>query len=113
MLRHNRSGPENIPAALGDMGFRKGRTTMNRKKMLTALMLAAALTVSAQAAVDLPGQKYHLRVSDLPKPYATLAVMNDAVMVPQPDGAMPKVPQGFKVNMFADIRGSRWMTFCT
>lgn len=73
------------------------------------MLTASTLTVPALAA-DLPGQKFHLRVSDLPKPYATLAVANTNLVIPRPNGKMPEVPPGFEVTLFADLKSSRWMT---
>jgi glucose/arabinose dehydrogenase len=53
-------------------------------------------------AVDRPGQKFLLKSSDLPKPYATPAVANNDTDVPRPDGVMPQAPKGFTVSIFAD-----------
>ncbi len=85
---------------------------MRNRKFLTGLAMGAALSVSgAQAQVhDVPGQKFHLKVSDLPKPYATPAVMNQPSNVPRPEGAKPQVPAGFEVTMYADTKNARWLS---
>lgn len=44
---------------------------------------------------------YHVKASDLPKPFATPAVDNSSQTVPRPKGAMPHVPAGFEVSVFA------------
>ena len=52
-------------------------------------------------AADLPGQHFQVLPSQLPPPHATPAVANDSAVVPRPAGAMPQVPQGFSVSVFA------------
>jgi glucose/arabinose dehydrogenase len=56
-------------------------------------------TVDAYAAV--PAMSHHVRVEDLPKPNVTPAVRNDAHRIPRPAGAWPRVPEGFRVTLFA------------
>ncbi len=50
---------------------------------------------------DAPGVKRQITVNDLPKPYATESSRNGPHGVGRPAGAMPKVPDGFTVNEFA------------
>jgi len=47
-----------------------------------------------------PGVCRKLTVADLPAPYATKGVDNGAQMVKRPDGAWPKAPAGFKVDLY-------------
>jgi hypothetical protein len=54
-----------------------------------------ALLSTAAIAADRPGQKFLLKPSDLPKPYATPAVANNNTLVPRPAGVMPQV-HGFR-----------------
>ncbi len=70
-----------------------------RRMVVCGLALGAALTAARGA--DLPGQKFHLKVSDLPKPYATPAVANNNEEIARPPGAMPKAPKGFQVSIYA------------
>jgi glucose/arabinose dehydrogenase len=49
---------------------------------------------------DAPGVRRKLAVSDLPPPYATKSVDNGAHLVDRPEGAMPRVPEGFHVDLF-------------
>jgi glucose/arabinose dehydrogenase len=51
---------------------------------------------------DAPGVRRKLTTADLPAPYATESVRNQPREVPQPAGAMPQVPAGFRVEKFAD-----------
>jgi glucose/arabinose dehydrogenase len=80
---------------------------------LTCLIVASALSSSGQQALtgqaaftdykhEHPGIRRKLTVADLPKPYATHSVMNDAYLVPRPAGALPQAPPGFKVQLYAD-----------
>jgi glucose/arabinose dehydrogenase len=51
---------------------------------------------------DAPGVRRHITLADLPEPYATKSAMNQPKGIPRPAGAMPRVPDGFKVDVFAD-----------
>src|ERR1700761_2629042 len=79
-----------------------------------ALLLATALWGPAAAAEllsgaaaygdftqDAPGNRRHIAVTDLPAP--SKGVPNMSSMVPPPDGALPRVPAGFKVEPFAQL----------
>ena len=48
------------------------------------------------------GSSTKLTAADLPAPYATESVSNQPKIVPRPEGAMPQVPAGFRVEQFAD-----------
>src|ERR1700691_4538374 len=59
---------------------------------------------------DKPGLTRHLTAADLPKPGATSSVANGPRSVPRPVSAIPQVPAGFKVELFADgLSGPRLM----
>ncbi len=45
-----------------------------------------------------PGNRYLIKASDLPKPYATDSAPNQSKVVPRPADAWPKVPDGFKID---------------
>lgn len=51
---------------------------------------------------DAPGVRRKLTPADLPEPYATEAVDNGPKIVKRPEGAWPKVPEGFKAELFAE-----------
>lgn len=88
------------------------------KWILAGLTLASILTV-ARAAVaqtgplegpsafgdwqtDKPGIVRHITPADLPKPGATASASNSSRVVPRPHSATPKVPAGFKIELFAE-----------
>ena len=48
-----------------------------------------------------PGNRYLIKASDLPKPYATDSAPNQSKVVPRPADAWPKVPEGFKIDQAA------------
>ncbi|MFN3649903.1 MAG: PQQ-dependent sugar dehydrogenase [Armatimonadota bacterium] len=50
---------------------------------------------------DAPGVRRKLTLADLPKPYDTPSVDNGPRMVRRPEGALPKVPEGFQAELFA------------
>ncbi len=64
-------------------------------------------TVTGNAAfadwhADRPGLRRLIRPEDMPPPFATQSASNGATLVARPKGAMPKVPPGFTVGVFAD-----------
>ena len=48
-----------------------------------------------------PGTFRRITVADLPAPYATKGVDAGSKSIPRPENAWPKVPAGFKVDMYA------------
>lgn len=50
---------------------------------------------------DAPGVVHQMKVEDLPSPYATESASNAPHVVAPAKGALPKVPAGFKVEVFA------------
>lgn len=55
---------------------------------------------------DAPGVRRLLRFGDLPKPNSTPSADKAARIVPRPDGAWPKVPSGFEVDLLAEKLGN-------
>ena len=83
---------------------------MTKYRLITSLMMAIAAAGTAMAA-DHPCQKFQISPSSLVKPYATPGVGNESSAIPRPPGAMPDVPKGFQVSIFADnLSNARWMT---
>jgi glucose/arabinose dehydrogenase len=69
-----------------------------------------ALMASAAWGVEQPGTTFHIKASELPKPYATPAVENSSKTVPRPKDVMPAVPKGFEVSVFASgLKHPRFM----
>jgi glucose/arabinose dehydrogenase len=57
---------------------------------------------------DAPGVRRRLTVSDLPPPDTASSARNSPRLVPRPEGASPRVPDGFAVQEFAsDLRQPR------
>ncbi len=50
-----------------------------------------------------PGTYRKITAADLPAPYATKGVSNGPKVVPMPEGAWPKAPEGFKVERYAEM----------
>jgi glucose/arabinose dehydrogenase len=71
--------------------------------MVTARIfwLGAALAVSPALAAEQPGTMHHIQASALPKPFATPAVENSSHVVARPKDAMPLVPKGFAISLYA------------
>ena len=69
----------------------------------------AALTAGPCAAADQPGQHFQVLPQDMPKPHATPGVENSSRVIPRPPGALPQVPAGFAVSVFASLDDPRFM----
>ena len=52
--------------------------------------------------MEKPGSIHRISAADLPQPYATPAADNSAHVVSRPSEAWPKVPDGFKVELYAE-----------
>src|SRR5437763_1707515 len=62
------------------------------------------------AAPVLLAQVTHGKKPDLPAPYATKSSANSPSKVSPPEGFLPTVPAGFKVNIFATgFKRPRWL----
>src|SRR3954463_14711426 len=99
-----------------------GRLHHRTKNGLT-LLAAAACGVAAASAQqaplvgafadwrgDKPGMSRLITPQDLPKPGASASSANVARIVPRPRSAVPQVPAGFKIELFAEgLSGPRQM----
>lgn len=88
---------------------------MQKAVLVLAGFLAAAASASAYAADalkgpaaygdwhgDAPGVRRLITPQDLPAPYASRPSANNSKIVARPSGALPKVPAGFAVELFAE-----------
>jgi glucose/arabinose dehydrogenase len=74
-------------------------------------LLGFTLSVIPAISAEQPGATFHLKPSDLPKPFATPAEDNSSQAIRRPKGAMPQVPAGFAISVFASgLSNPRWMT---
>ena len=89
-------------AALIDyLATRTGKTTAP-----TAGAATKAVTADAAAwTMDKPGDLHHIKAADLAAPFASESAGNGPKLAARPDGAMPAVPKGFKVGIYADNLG--------
>jgi glucose/arabinose dehydrogenase len=74
---------------------------MRRITLAVALLATSVVAVSAQR-----GRK-PVNWKDLPAPFATPSVRNNATIVPKPEGATLAAPPGFVVEEFMDFAGLR------
>jgi glucose/arabinose dehydrogenase len=74
---------------------------MKRTSIAVAIIAVSAIGVSAQR-----GRK-PVNLKDLPAPFATPSVRNNATIVPKPEGAALTAPPGFVVEEFMDMAGTR------
>ena len=77
---------------------------------LASLALLGLSFLCAALAADQPGQTFHVKASDLPKPFATPAVENSSQKAPRPNGVLPQVPKGFSISVLASgLIDARWL----
>ncbi|TFW30293.1 PQQ-dependent sugar dehydrogenase [Massilia horti] len=93
-----------MPVALADKSQRAAviehLATLQGKS--TAAAPASANAGSADGwNEDKPGDLHRLTVADMPPPYASATAGNGPKVVARPEGALPQVPAGFKVGIFA------------
>lgn len=75
---------------------------------LLALGLASAAFAAGEG--DYPGKHFSVSPADLAKPFVTPAIDNRSETVPRPEGAVPAVPKGFHVSVYAGgLSNPRWM----
>jgi glucose/arabinose dehydrogenase len=74
---------------------------MRRTSLAVVIIAISVAALSAQR-----GRK-PVNWKDLPEPFATPSVRNNATVVPKPDGAALTVPAGFVVEEFMDFAGLR------
>ena len=61
------------------------------------------LTAAPAGADDpVPGERFHIRVADLPAPYAEPSIANPPQRVRRPYEAVPAVPEGYTATLFAE-----------
>src|SRR4051812_29526076 len=83
---------------------------MTKQGLMISTFTAVFWAAGASFAADHPGQKFLISPASLAKPYATPAVGNQSTTIARPAGAMPEVPKGFAVSVFADkLSNARWM----
>src|SRR5215207_9799320 len=75
-------------AALGDDPQRAGPTLTGKDAL-------------GDWTTDAPGVRRKITVDDLATPYDTPSAFNFPRVVPRPEGAWPKAPEGFEVTEFA------------
>lgn len=80
----------------------RSRVPEMRWSATSAVLLLSILWFTAPAmAIDRPGDRFHVRASDMPAPFATESVANSSRTVARPDGRRPVAPAGFRVTLFA------------
>lgn len=86
---------------------------MNGSRLASLIMgfaLAFANNVYAAPLEQEVGAVFAIDGSDLPVPGDEALAANPPRTIKRPDGALPSVPAGFKVNLFADnLSHARWM----
>lgn len=75
--------------------------------MTIRTLAAVALAVTTVAAVSAQTGRKPVNWKDLPAPFATPSVRNNATVVPKPEGATLNAPPGFVVEEFMDFAGMR------
>lgn len=93
-----------LVVAVGAAALPSIRRGSNKQASARQNLRAGVLTGTAALGdwtTDAPGVRRRVTTNDLPPPFATPSVDNGPKVVARPEGAMPQVPAGFKVDMFA------------
>lgn len=85
--------------------------TQSGKAAAPAAAPAAAATKAATGSdraawtADKPGDIHHIKANDMVAPFGTESAGNGPKLAPRPEGALPAVPKGFKVGIYAEGLG--------
>ncbi|WP_457389307.1 PQQ-dependent sugar dehydrogenase [Roseateles sp. P5_E1] len=99
-----------MPISMADKAQRQALLTYLEKLSGPATTVAVSTAASKPAvpgadvgswSADRPGRIHEWKVADLPTPFATESASNGPRTVPRPEGALPLVPEGFKVSLWA------------
>jgi glucose/arabinose dehydrogenase len=94
--------PVGVPAKADRAALVDYFATLSGKTAAPAAGKAAAPAAKAGAwTEDKPGDLHHITVADLVAPFASESAGNGPKVAPRPSGALPAVPPGFKVGIFA------------
>jgi glucose/arabinose dehydrogenase len=86
------------------------RTSMRMAGFLSRPALVVSLFLGVLSVPGLRAQMTNGQKPDLPPPFASKSATNPAQEGKPPQGFLPTVPEGFKINIFAsDFKGPRWM----
>jgi len=77
----------------------------NAKPVVSAESLPVPKAPFTDYRYEAPGKVRKITLNDLPEPYATQSAGNSPELAPRPEGAWPKVPEGFKVAEYATSLG--------
>lgn len=73
-------------------------------------LLASSSPLLAQGAAEQVGARFEVKVEGLPHPYASRSASNSPRRIERPADATLRVPDGFRVNIFADhLVHARWL----
>jgi glucose/arabinose dehydrogenase len=100
-----------MPVGIADARARAAVIDFLASQSGKAAVQAAAKTTAAAGdkggawTEDKPGDLHHLTVDKLVPPFASESAGNGPKVAARPDGALPAVPKGFKVSIFAGDMG--------
>lgn len=77
---------------------------------ILVLALGVLLGGAAAGGEQTVGERFILRAGDLPPPFATPSAANPSRVIPRPADARPRVPEGFRADLFAQgLKHARWL----
>jgi glucose/arabinose dehydrogenase len=86
------------------------RESKRAARLILRIAPAASLLLGLIMAPGLRAQVTNGKKPELPPPFASKSATNPAQEGKLPQGFLPTVPEGFKINIFAaDFKGPRWM----
>jgi len=86
------------------------RENKRAARLILRMAPTASLLLGLMMAPGLRAQVTNGKKPELPPPFASKSATNPAQEGKLPQGFLPTVPEGFKINIFAaDFKGPRWM----
>jgi glucose/arabinose dehydrogenase len=86
------------------------RENKRAARLILRMAPTASLLLGLTMAPGLRAQVTNGKKPELPSPFASKSATNPAQEGKLPQGFLPTVPEGFKINIFAaDFKGPRWM----
>jgi glucose/arabinose dehydrogenase len=97
--------PKQRAGVIDYLASQSGKAAASASAAAAAPKAAAAGDKGGAWTDDKPGDLHHLTAAGLAAPFASESAGNGPKVAARPDGAMPAVPKGFKVSMFAADTG--------
>ena len=77
--------------------------------MSLAVMLGSGVAPAELRTQPAEPETFHITIDELPEPFATESVQQNPKVVDVPEDAVLHAPEGFEVELFAEVEQARWL----